>query len=103
VEIDMKKICLFVCLALMLNASENPEVLYAKKCAACHGKKGEMAALGKAAPLKGQSEKKLEESIAGYKAGTKNVYAMGSIMKKQTASIQANEIKPLAAYIAKLK
>jgi len=74
-----------------------------KKCAGCHGAKGEKKALGKSAPIAGWDKEKLVEALKGYKAGTRNVYGMGALMKGQVANLSDEEIEALAEYISKLK
>ncbi len=74
-----------------------------KKCAGCHGMHGEKKALGKSAPIAGWDKEKLVEALKGYKAGTRNVYGMGALMKGQVASLSDADIEALADYISKLK
>ncbi|WP_187647923.1 c-type cytochrome [Nitrosophilus labii] len=72
-----------------------------KKCAGCHGAHGEKHALGKSKPIKGWSKDKLVESLKGYKAGTRNVYGMGGLMKGQVASYSDADIEAVSEYISK--
>jgi cytochrome c553 len=74
-----------------------------KKCAACHGVKGEKKALGKSAIIGGRDATKTVEQLKGYKAGTLNQYGMGGVMKGQVATLDEAGIKELADYIATLK
>jgi cytochrome c553 len=74
-----------------------------KKCAGCHGAKGEKKALGKSAVITGQDAAKTEEALKGYKAGTLNTHGMGGLMKGQVASYSDADIKAVAEYIAGLK
>jgi cytochrome c553 len=76
--------------------------LYAK-CAGCHGKDGKTKALGKSVVIAGQESAALVESIKGYKAGTRNVNGMGTLMKGQVASMSDGDIEAVAAYISTLK
>jgi len=76
--------------------------LYAK-CAGCHGKDGKTKALGKSAVIAGQDAAVLAESIKGYKAGTRNVSGMGTLMKGQVASMSDSDIEAVSAYISTLK
>ncbi len=73
------------------------------KCAGCHGKNGEKAALNKSAIISGQDATKTVEQLKGYKAGTLNQHGMGGIMKMQVASLDDAAIKAVADYIATLK
>ncbi|WP_457605929.1 c-type cytochrome [Nitratifractor sp.] len=73
------------------------------KCAGCHGADGKTKALGKAPILAGQSQEKILGYLKGYKAGTRNAYGMGALMKGQVASLSDIQLEALAAYIATLK
>jgi len=73
------------------------------KCAGCHGKDGKTKALGKSAVIAGQDAATLTASIKGYKAGTRNVSGMGTLMKGQVASMSDSDIEAVAAYISTLK
>ena len=77
------------------------KALYAK-CAGCHGADGKTKAMGKSAPVAGQSAADLETKLADYKAGTRNVAGMGMLMKGQVASLSDADIKAVSAYIAGL-
>ncbi len=77
------------------------KALYAK-CAGCHGADGKTKAMGKAAPVAGQSAAELEKKLKGYKAGTQNSVGMGMLMKGQVASMSDDDIKAVAAYMASL-
>jgi cytochrome c553 len=77
------------------------KALYAK-CAGCHGADGKTKAMGKAAPVAGQSAADLETKLAGYKAGTTNAVGMGMLMKGQVASMSDDDIKAVSAYMAGL-
>ncbi len=71
------------------------------KCVSCHGAKGEKAALGKSAIIKGQSAAKLEASLKGYKDGTYGG-AQKVLMKGQVNLLNDTQIKEVADYISKL-
>jgi cytochrome c553 len=75
--------------------------LYAK-CAGCHGTDGKRSALGKSAPLAGQSASELADKLKAYQAGTRNVNGMGNLMKGQVASLSRSDILALAEYISTL-
>ncbi len=99
----MKKIVLSVlALGAMSFLAADGAALY-KKCAGCHGAKGEKKALGKSAVIAGQDSAKSVEQLAGYKAGTLNVHGMGGLMKGQVASYSDADIKAVSDYIAGLK
>jgi cytochrome c len=43
------------------------------------------------------------KSLKEYKAGTKNVNGMGTLMKSQVASLSESDIKVVAKYISEIK
>jgi len=81
---------------------EKGKQLFAK-CAGCHGPDGKTKALGKSGPIAGLPAEEVEKILKEYKAGTRNVYGMGMLMKGQVASLSDEDIKALAAYISSLK
>ena len=80
--------------------SANGEVLY-KTCAACHGQKGEMKALGKSEVIAGWDKQKIIDALNGYKNGTYGG-AMKGIMLGQVSTKTDAEIDALADFISKL-
>ncbi len=74
-----------------------------KKCISCHGADGKTKALGKSEIIAGQSAEDLVKKMQEYKAGTRNVAGMGTLMKGQVAPLSDEEIKAVADYIANLK
>lgn len=97
----MKMLLAILGLSVMLSAADG-SALY-QKCAACHGMKGEKAALGKSEVISGWSSAKTLDALKGYKAGTRNTKGMGAIMKGQTAMLSDSDMKTLADHIAGLK
>jgi cytochrome c553 len=83
-------------------AGNTPPASYAK-CAGCHGKDGKMKALGKSAVIAGQSKEELVKKIGEYKAGTRNVAGMGSLMKGQVAGLSDADVDAIATYLSGLK
>ncbi len=83
-------------------ATGAPSAKYAK-CAGCHGKDGKTKALGKSAVIAGQPKADLVKKMKEYKAGTRNVAGMGSLMKGQVASLSDADIDAIATYISGLK
>ena len=75
------------------------EAAYAK-CAGCHGKDGKTKALGKSEVVAGQSAADLTVKMAEYKAGTRNVTGMGTLMKGQVASMSDDDIKAVSEYMS---
>jgi cytochrome c553 len=99
----MKKVVLtLMAVGAMSFLAADGAALY-KKCAGCHGAKGEKKALGKSAVIAGQDAAKTEEQLKGYKAGTLNQHGMGGLMKGQVASYSDADIKAVAEFIAGLK
>ena len=99
----MKKVVLtLVALGAMSFLAADGAALY-KKCAGCHGAKGEKKALGKSEVIAGWDVAKSEEALKGYKAGTRNVHGMGGLMKGQVASYSDADIKAVSEYIHGLK
>jgi len=74
-----------------------------KKCVGCHGADGKTKALGKSEIIAGQNAEDLVKKLTEYKAGTRNVAGMGTLMKGQVGSLSDEEIKAVADYISNLK
>ena len=98
----MKKIALALLVTGVSLMAADGAALY-KKCAACHGAKGEKAALGKSAVIGGADVAALVADLKGYKAGTTNKKGMGALMKGQVASYSDADIDAVSAYIHGLK
>ena len=73
------------------------------KCAGCHGADGKTKALGKSPVIAGQSKEDLMSQLKEYKAGTRNKYGMGTLMKGQVASMDDTTIEAVSIYISKMK
>ncbi|MBD3788953.1 MAG: c-type cytochrome [Campylobacterales bacterium] len=73
------------------------------KCAGCHGMDGKTKALGKSEIIAGQAEADLIAKINEYKAGSRNVAGMGTLMQGQVAMLSDEDIQAIAAYISNLK
>lgn len=87
-----------------VTAAETPEVPVAyAKCKGCHGVDGKTKALGKSAVIAGQDKAAIIASMNEYKAGTKNVVGMGTLMKGQAASMSDAEIEAVADYLTAIK
>ena len=90
--------------AAAMTASATPEAPAAyAKCTGCHGANGKTKALGKSAIIAGQDKEALITSLKEYKAGTKNVAGMGSLMKGQVATMTDEEIEAVAEYLSQIK
>jgi cytochrome c553 len=72
------------------------------KCAGCHGKDGKTKALGKSEVIAGQAADDLEKKLSEYKAGTRNVSGMGTLMKGQVASMSDDAIEAVSEYISEM-
>ena len=94
----MKKIVLTLLVASVGLMAADGAALY-KKCAACHGAKGEKAALGKSAVIGGVAVDILVADMKGYKAGTLNKKGMGALMKGQVAAYDDAQIQAVSEYI----
>ncbi|MDD5159287.1 MAG: c-type cytochrome [Sulfuricurvum sp.] len=97
----MKTLIAILGFTAMLSAADGAAMF--QKCAACHGAKGEKAALGKSEVIAGWSSAKTLDALKGYKAGTRNTKGMGAIMKGQTATLSDGDMKSLADYVAGMK
>ena len=97
----MKKIALILLVASVGLMAADGAALY-KKCAACHGLKGEKKALNKSLPITGWAATKTEAALKGYKDGTYGG-PMKGLMKGQIASYDAAKIAAVSKYIAGLK
>ena len=73
------------------------------KCAGCHGADGKTKALGKSPLIAGIAKDELITMINGYKAGTRDVAGMGTLMKGQVATLDDASIEAVATYISTLK
>ena len=82
---------------LSLSAMANP--LYTK-CIACHGPKGEKAALGKSHIIKDMSKAEFIAALKGYKNGSYG-RKQKAMMKVQVAKLTDAQIQELADFIAK--
>ncbi len=99
----MKKVTLALMLAGAASLVMADGAALYKKCAGCHGAKGEKKALGKSAAIGGLPVGTLVDDLKGYKAGTLNRHGMGMMMKGQVKSLSDADIQALAEYIHGLK
>lgn len=82
-------------------APSKGKLLYGK-CQSCHGKNGQIKALGRSASISGWTKAKLIDSLKEYRAGTKNEYGMGGLMKTQTSSLSDEDIDAISSHISSL-
>ncbi len=73
-----------------------------KKCAGCHGAKGEKQALGKSKIIGGVAAAETEKALLGYQDGSYGGVMKG-LMKGQVAGMSGDDIKALSTYIEGLK
>ncbi|WP_457594253.1 c-type cytochrome [Hydrogenimonas sp.] len=99
----MKKVTLALMLAGAASLVMADGAALYKKCAGCHGAKGEKKALGKSAVIGGMDVATLVNDLKEYKAGKRNVHGMGMMMKSQVQSLSDADIQTVAEYIHGLK
>lgn len=73
------------------------------KCAGCHGADGKTKALNKSEIIAGQPKEDIVTKLNAYKAGTRNISGMGTVMKGQVAAMSDADIDAVAQYISTLK
>jgi len=98
----MKKVVLvLLAVGAMSFLAADGAALY-KKCAGCHGAKGEKKALGKSKVIAGWAAADVEKALNGFKDGSYGG-AMKGLMKGQVSSLDDTKIKELSEYISTLK
>ncbi|CZE47127.1 c-type cytochrome [Campylobacter geochelonis] len=101
----MKKLLVvstFVALACTSVFAADGATIY-KKCIACHGAKAEKVYLNKIPALNTLEAATMVEDMKKYKAGERNEFKMGAIMKGQMATLSEDDMKAVAEYIQTLK
>jgi len=95
----MRKVVLsLVCLLAFASVvSADGATLY-KKCAGCHGAKGEKPALGKSKVINKFSKNDIVTALHGYKDGSYGGASKG-MMKGQVAKLSENDIVEIAEFI----
>lgn len=81
--------------------STSGEVLYATKCASCHGKDAKKSALNASEMIAGWDSKKSQDALNGYLDGSYG-RNMKAIMQGQVRPLTQEEIKSLSDHIATL-
>jgi len=79
----------------------NGRVLYTRKCASCHGKNGEKAALNKSQVISGWETQQTANALKGYQDGSYGSNMKG-IMKGQVSALSDAQIQAVSEYIATL-
>ena len=85
---------------VVAKTTKSGEEVY-KACVACHGVKGDKAALGKSKIIKGWDAAKVSAAINGYKDGTYGG-PMQALMIGQVGFLSDEEVKSVSDYISKL-
>lgn len=76
-------------------------MLFAQKCASCHGQKAEKSALGNSQIIAGWEEQQIKDALKGYQAGTYG-RAMKAVMHGQANPLSDEQINALAKHISQL-
>ncbi len=97
----MKKVVL-TCMAVGAMSFLVADAALYKKCAGCHGAKGEKKALGKSKVIGGTAAADTVKALKGYKDGSFGGAQKG-LMKGQVATLSDADIEALGAYIEGLK
>lgn len=78
-------------------------MLYKQKCQNCHGKSGQLSALGHSEAIMGWSVSKTIAALHGYRDEERNTNGMGTYMKIKLNGYSDQDITELAKYISTLK
>ncbi|MDX2322787.1 c-type cytochrome [Campylobacter hepaticus] len=89
------------CLGISAFAADGATLF--KKCAICHGAKAEKVYLNKVPALNTLSAEEITQALKEYKAGTRNKFGQGGIMKIQLTSLSEADLEAIAQYIQTLK
>ena len=81
---------------------------YKKRCAVCHGEKGEKASLKGMIPLAGRDAGELARKVRAYRDqeerhGAYAIYEEDQVMRDATYSISNEQISAIATYLSGLK
>jgi len=97
----MKKIAIALLFAGVSTLMASDGAALYKKCAGCHGAKGEKKALGKSKVVSAMSQADLVTAMKGYKDGSYGG-PMKGLMKGQVAALDDAKIEALATYMSGL-
>jgi len=97
----MKKIAIALLFAGVSSLMASDGAALYKKCAGCHGAKGEKKALGKSKVVASMSKAELVTAMKGYKDGSYGG-PMKGLMKGQVAALDDAKVEALADYMAGL-
>lgn len=101
----MKKLLVLSALACFSVAAfaADGATIYNTQCKSCHGPKANTKAFGKVPPLDLLTDAQRISILKEYKAGKRNKFGMGGMMKMKTAKLSDADIKAVADYIGTLK
>lgn len=94
----MKKL-VFIAISVSYIASASP--LY-ERCSTCHGINGEKHSLNLTRSIAGMKKKDVVKILTAYRAGQRDEYGFGSMMKGQAGKLSDGDIDELSAYIESL-
>lgn len=95
----MKKIALIALLATSALMAGKPASFNA--CVGCHGMKGEKNTMAPASHPNSLTKAEVVAALKGYKAGTRNKYGKGAIMRGFASRLTDAQMKEIANYIGK--
>ena len=84
------------------DGGESEGALLYKKCAPCHGVDGQTSAYGVSELISSMETDTLKDALMKYKAGTRNLYGYGDVMKIQIETYSDAQIDLLSVYIPAL-
>jgi len=93
------KFLLFLMLSTVYIVSRSP--LF-NRCGVCHGAKGERQSLNLTSAIAGMNASDVVEILKEYKAGTRDTYGFGKMMKGQSSKLSIDDMKEIASYIESL-
>ena len=70
-----------------------------KKCTMCHGKEFEKAAMGAKVNVKAMTQDEIFRALTGYKAGERNKFNKGMMMKMQMKKLSPADMLGIAQAI----
>ena len=79
----------------------SPETIF-KRCAICHGKKGEKRSLGVSKRIAGMKAQDVVQILEQYRVGKRDIYSYGNMMRGQATKLSHEKIKIIAKYIESL-
>ncbi len=98
----MKKTLLFLLSSVAIASASPMGIEIFKQCGTCHGDKGQKHSLNVTHYIAGMDKDDVIEILHEYKAGTRNKYGLGSMMKGQAAKLSDEQMDAVASYIESL-